>query len=332
MSEACGGNDSKSPPGRDLTALASDLEKMISDRLDDVSRQQENIVKESQLLDDEKAAMLVLGGAKDSDVLELNVGGRIMTTKRCTLTQLDGSVLEGMFSGRWDAGFDKDAAGRTFLDLDPDCFAEVLHQLRLLQLTNQAEVNWGKVIAPERKEHYFRAMLDFLGLAKLPAFAPVFAFLHPSMSRGDGERGVTTASTGHKWAIGETSMEAGTYMWGFKVKKLANNEWMFLGVIASTRPVDNSFADATSYGWACGGGQTFIKGVNSEGHGGWTGFHEGDDVTMQFNVDSGVLRMKVNRLSSTVFHLTGLRQAQWRVHVNLYSAGDSLELVSAAQF
>jgi len=252
-------------------------------------------------------------------------------------------VLTGMFSGRWDKSFDLDDDGRIFLDFDPDCFAEVLHQLRLLQLTGQSEVSWHKVLPPERREVYFRAMLDFLGLAKLPAFAANFSFFHPSIARGANEAlgiskggAVMSPSEGHKWSIGETVMEAGTYMWGFKIHQLRNNNWIFLGVIASTRPVDDSFCDPTSYGWACKGSDSqqnaFVRGVASPGYGGWSGFQEGDDVTMQLNVDSGVLRMKVVRLQQTVFHFTGLHQAPWRIHVNLHGAGDCVELLSSSQF
>ncbi|CAE8613894.1 unnamed protein product, partial [Polarella glacialis] len=131
----------------------------------------------------------------------------------------------------------------------------------------------------------------------------------------------------------------GTYMWGFKIHTLKNNHWVFLGVIASQRPGDNSYNDPSSYGWACGGADSsgrcmaFQKGVNMPSHGGWSGFQEGDDVTMQLNVDSGVLRMKVARLPQTVFHFTGLDQATpWRVHVNLFSSEDKVELLSAGQF
>mmetsp|Transcript_48051 Transcript_48051/g.134162 ORF Transcript_48051/g.134162 Transcript_48051/m.134162 type:complete len:328 (-) Transcript_48051:96-1079(-) len=316
----------------ELTALAQDFEVKLDERIREVKRMEEKVSEDREALAAEKAAMHVVGNAHGSDVLQLNVGGRLFTTKRHTLTQVEGSVLAAMFSGRWENSFDMDDAGHVFLDLDPECFAEVLHQLRYLQLTNQSEVSWAKVIAPGGREAYFRAMLDFLGLAKLPAFSPVFSYLHPSIDRIGEDRCVLSSCEGHKWAIGEAVMEAGTYMWGVKIRTLKNNDWMFLGVIASTRPNDNSFSDATSYGWAGSGGQTFSGGVNTSGHGGWSGFHEGDDVTMQFNVDSGVLRMKVARLSSSVFHLTGLRQAQWRVHVNIYNMGDSVSLVSAVQF
>jgi len=229
--------------------------------------------------------------------------------------------------------------------LDAECFAEVLHHLRLAQLTGQSEIQWGKVSPPERREVYFRLMLDFLGLAKLPAFTPTFAFVHPGISKNEGDSCVVSCSEGHRWAIGETVMEAGTYMWGFKIHSLKSNYWIFLGVIASSRPADESFSDPTSWGWACSTkgccfmrGQSGVRQSPAAGCGGWTGFEEGDDVTMQLNADSGVLRMKVARLQHTVFHFTGLavtglmHAPPWRIHVNLYNVGDRVELISAGQF
>lgn len=326
---------------RDLGVLVRELEEALGEKLREVRRQEQKVDNERRALADEKVAMAVLGAVNDrppgaGDVLKLNVGGRIFATRRCTLTQIEGSVLEGMFSGRWDRSFDMDDEGRVFLDLDPDCFAEVLHQLRLLQLTFQSEVSWGKVPAPERRDVYFRAMLDFLGIAKLPNFSPLFSFMHSGMLTEQAESTVVSAAEGHKWAVGDSVMEAGTYMWGFRIQVLQNNYWAFLGVISSTRPADKSFFDSTSFGWACTStsysADCYIAGRCVTGYGGWSGFQEGDDVTMQLNVDSGVLRMKVARLQQTIFHFTGLPQGPWRVHVNLFNHGDRVKLLSASQF
>jgi hypothetical protein len=37
----------------------------------------------------------------NDDVIELNVGGQRMATKRSTLCQIKGSLLASMFGGRW---------------------------------------------------------------------------------------------------------------------------------------------------------------------------------------------------------------------------------------
>merc|ERR1712216_101693 len=106
-----------------------------------------------------------------------------------------------MFSGRWEKSFDIDDEGRIFLDFDPDCFAEVLHRLRFAQMSGHRDVDWSKVNAPDRRHAYFRAMLDFLGLARLPgAFHPKFSLFHPSIGRTHNATRVLNPATGHTWA------------------------------------------------------------------------------------------------------------------------------------
>ena len=62
---------------------------------------------------------------------ELNVGGRVFTTRRSTLTMEGGSMLANLFNERsaFDE-IDRDPAGRVFLDRDGDSFAVVLDYLR----------------------------------------------------------------------------------------------------------------------------------------------------------------------------------------------------------
>eukprot|EP00957_Ditylum_brightwellii_P159856 12168227-Ditylum_brightwellii.AAC.1 len=55
----------------------------------------------------------------DEDQIEINVGGRIITTTRGTLTQQKGTMLEALFCGRWEKELLHDEAGRIFLDMNP---------------------------------------------------------------------------------------------------------------------------------------------------------------------------------------------------------------------
>eukprot|EP01044_Picomonas_judraskeda_P016727 COSAG03_NODE_3023_length_2281_cov_1.570119_2_plen_340_part_00 len=62
---------------------------------------------------------------------ELNVGGRVFTTRRSTLTMEAGSMLANLFDkGSMFNAIDRDSAGRLFLDRDGDSFAVVLDYLR----------------------------------------------------------------------------------------------------------------------------------------------------------------------------------------------------------
>lgn len=62
-----------------------------------------------------------------SDIVELNVGGRIFTTTKSTLVA--SSYFEVMFSGKMQPGA-RDKEGRIFIDRNPDKFYWVLEWLR----------------------------------------------------------------------------------------------------------------------------------------------------------------------------------------------------------
>ncbi|XP_053392162.1 BTB/POZ domain-containing protein KCTD7-like [Mercenaria mercenaria] len=62
------------------------------------------------------------------DVVELNVGGKMMTTLLSTLTKDPDSMLAAMFSGRHVISKDKD--GRFFIDCDGHLFIHILNYLR----------------------------------------------------------------------------------------------------------------------------------------------------------------------------------------------------------
>ena len=62
-------------------------------------------------------------------IVNLNVGGRHLTTSLSTLTKEPGSLLEAMFKGERPISIDQD--GRYFIDADPDAFSHILNYLRV---------------------------------------------------------------------------------------------------------------------------------------------------------------------------------------------------------
>jgi hypothetical protein len=48
----------------------------------------------------------------DDDLVEINAGGKIIVAKRSTLTQIQGSRMEALFSGRWDKKLMRGGHGR----------------------------------------------------------------------------------------------------------------------------------------------------------------------------------------------------------------------------
>jgi uncharacterized phage infection (PIP) family protein YhgE len=47
--------------------------------------------------------------AADDDLVKINAGGKIIVAKRSTLTQIIGSRIEALFSGRWDKKIMRDS-------------------------------------------------------------------------------------------------------------------------------------------------------------------------------------------------------------------------------
>jgi hypothetical protein len=82
-----------------------------------------------QLEEMEKRLFAVADGC--NDVVELNVGGQLISTSRSVLRSAEGSLLAGMFSGNFDQGLRRDKDDRIFLDVDPPLFNKILSHLRL---------------------------------------------------------------------------------------------------------------------------------------------------------------------------------------------------------
>ena len=56
--------------------------------------------------------------------------------RRETLTQLKGTRLEALFSGRWENVLLRDAKKRIFLDVSPSCFKKIVDFLNLLKIAD----------------------------------------------------------------------------------------------------------------------------------------------------------------------------------------------------
>ena len=60
------------------------------------------------------------------EIIQLNVGGVVMPVKKSVLTQVPGSGLEAMFSGRHHLEFQKDSP---YLKRDPEIFKQLVKYL-----------------------------------------------------------------------------------------------------------------------------------------------------------------------------------------------------------
>lgn len=91
--------------------------------------------------------------------LRLNVGGTSFTVLRSTLASRPHSRLSALVSGIYDGQILRDKKGHLFLDLNPDCFREIVDWL-----TASVQGAPTHLVIPEGHEGTMRLMLDFLGL------------------------------------------------------------------------------------------------------------------------------------------------------------------------
>lgn len=105
-------------------------------RLDEA---EQALYRRSKELNIEKDKALTSYGSEqdvsNEDLVEINAGGKNITARRSTLTQLQGTRLEAIFSGRWDRIIQRDGKGRIFLDVNPVCFQSIVDYLNELVIS-----------------------------------------------------------------------------------------------------------------------------------------------------------------------------------------------------
>jgi hypothetical protein len=99
----------------------------------------------------------------DDDIINLNVGGKKMTTKRSTLCQVEGSLLASMFSGRWEDSLARDEDGRIFFDFNPQYFVYILDYLRARTIATAENPAPLPKVAEDQVKH-FSNLVEYLGL------------------------------------------------------------------------------------------------------------------------------------------------------------------------
>ena len=102
------------------------------------------------------------GDLTDDDLVEINAGGKVITTKRLTLTQLKGTRLEALFSGRWNKKLQRDHNGRIFLHVDHICFQVIVDYLNEPKISPEGHPPEPPSVDDEHK-HILSASLNCLG-------------------------------------------------------------------------------------------------------------------------------------------------------------------------
>ncbi|KAL7551469.1 hypothetical protein ACHAWF_016770 [Thalassiosira exigua] len=107
-----------------IVAELNDKERSIRDRLKDFNIKKCETAFASVELDDDV-------------IVEINAGGKIVSAKRSTLTQLKGTRFDALFSGRWEKKLQRDSNGRIFLDVNPTCFQAIVDCFHELAISSE---------------------------------------------------------------------------------------------------------------------------------------------------------------------------------------------------
>ena len=150
--------------GEDLLTKFDDLVKRFRSEFNDIIEGERAKMKaELDAYNAEKQKMKAVE-VSDNDIIELNVGGHKLTTKRSTLCQVEDSLLASMFSGRWEDSLERDKDGAIFFDFNPQYFLVILEYLRAKKIaTPENPAALPKVAEDQAKS--FNNLLEYLGLS-----------------------------------------------------------------------------------------------------------------------------------------------------------------------
>ena len=137
-------------------------ETNVIQKLQDDLEKEENQLKldRQQLMIDKQ----IMKSVHPSDVIELNVGGKIIATTRQTLTSIPQSILATLFTGRWEYKLPIDDDENIQLDFHPTLFRHLLDQLQSFHSNNSI-----RFLPPSQRSlvEPFKKMLRKLGLHQL---------------------------------------------------------------------------------------------------------------------------------------------------------------------
>ena len=273
----------------------------------------------------------------NDDIIQLNVGGQKFTTTRFTLRQVNGSLLDTMFSRNWTHGLKRDQDGAIVLDFNPEHFGWILNYLRAKKISTPEKLPaFPKVPQDERKN--FKILLKYLGLSdeiNLPIvrLSEKFSLRGSKVSLQGNGRVAVHDSRGHTYVLGENVYQRGTIRFKLKLESFQNNHWIMVGIVkADVVPNGpDSYTWRGTYGWSLGdNAQLYEDGVQTGFGLSWKKLSkQGDTVELVLDCDSGKLSLHLP--TGQRYHIVIPKSQSWRLHVNLYGANDKIRIVEVLQ-
>uniref|UniRef100_A0A7S1FU13 BTB domain-containing protein n=1 Tax=Corethron hystrix TaxID=216773 RepID=A0A7S1FU13_9STRA len=131
------------------------------------------------------------------------------------------------------------------------------------------------------------------------------------------------SGNGYLTAISIEKFKTGSY-WKGRILSLQSKHWVFWGIIATDSPTKKSCTDPTSFGWLR---KSYFKNGNwNNNDKEWIGWVAGDEAI--FKLEQTHLKMYHKRLYRvlTLGPIPDSKEGLWRIHLNLYSPGDKVEI------
>ena len=322
----------------DLLSKFDEVVKRFKKEFDEII--EEERAKMRQEVEAYKAEKLRMKAVEvsDNDIINLNVGGTKMTTKRSTLCQVNGSLLASMFSGRWETSLERDEDGRIFFDFNPQYFVLILDYLRAKRVaTPENPAPLPKV--PDDQAKNFNNLIEYLGLSDeivpAPIVPPEIFNLHSNgitLQEG-GKVAVHDSTSGHKYVLGDKVYHQGIVRRKLKIESFQSNNWMLVGMVKGDNrvvPQDSnlSYGWPGSYGWALGScGQV-------HNNGSYTLDNTLNNLTKQCDtvelvLDCDAAKLSLHLPTGQQFHIDLPKAQTWKLHVNLHGVNDKIRIMEA---
>ena len=319
----------------DLLTKFDELVKRFKNEFDEIIEAERAKMKaEVEAFNEEKKRMQAIV-VRDDDIIHLNIGGKKFTTERSTLTQVEGSFLASMFSGRWEDSVKRDQDGAAFFDFNPQYFAYILDYLREKKIATPENLPLLSKIPEDQTKRFYR-LVEYLGLSDeiFPTeivSGEKFNLHSPGVTlEEDGKVAVHDGTIGHKYALGENIHQQGIVNLKLRLESFKKNDWMFVGIVkGDVEPPDhNSYKWPNSYGWALGssgcdvwkkgGGRTLASSVITT--------KQGDEVKLILDCDAAKLSLHLT--SGYQSHIDIPSNKTWRLNVDMCGSNDKIRIIN----